>query len=107
LLGDNIRKIRKSKKISINKLSELSGVSLGYLSDLENNKVTNPTINTLDKLSEVLKVPLEFLVSDSEMDKVDVEPETQDDYIEVAKYAREKDISPEKLKTLIDILTKE
>lgn len=56
MLGDNIRKIRKSKKISINTLAKQAEVSLGYLSDLENNKFTNPTLDKLNKLADALGV---------------------------------------------------
>lgn len=55
MVGENIRTIRKLKKISINKLSKLAGVSLGFLSDIENGK-TNPSIDTLEKISEALEV---------------------------------------------------
>ncbi|MDP4146096.1 MAG: helix-turn-helix transcriptional regulator [Bacillota bacterium] len=54
MLGDKIREIRKSKKISINTLSKTTGISLGYLSDLENNKSKNPSIEKLTKIANVL-----------------------------------------------------
>ncbi|MDU4953443.1 helix-turn-helix domain-containing protein [Clostridium sp.] len=59
MLGDNIRKIRKEKKISINNLSKLTGISLGYLSDLENNKATNPSIDKLNLIASKLGVPVD------------------------------------------------
>jgi transcriptional regulator with XRE-family HTH domain len=65
MLGDNIRKIRKMQKISINNLSKIAGVSLGYLSDIENNKGTNPTKETLEKLAVALNVTVdEFFKED-------------------------------------------
>lgn len=65
MLGDNIRKIRKSKKISINNLAKQAEVSLGYLSDLENNKFTNPTLDKLNKLADALGVSVnEFFDGD-------------------------------------------
>lgn len=68
ILGSNIRRIRKSLGISINKLSTLSGISLGYLSDLENNKSSNPTKETLEKIAKALGVPVEKLLEDSSKD---------------------------------------
>lgn len=59
MLGDNIRRLRKTKRISINNLSKMSGVSLGYLSDIENNKGTNPTKETLEKLALALEVTVD------------------------------------------------
>ena len=56
MIGSNIRKIRKSKKISINTLAKMANVSLGYLSDLENNKFTNPTLDKLTDIANALDV---------------------------------------------------
>ena len=58
MLGDNIRKIRKDKKISINKLSKATSISLGYLSDLENNKSKNPSFEKLNTIAKALGVPV-------------------------------------------------
>jgi transcriptional regulator with XRE-family HTH domain len=70
MLGDNIRKIRKARKVSINNLSKISGVSLGYLSDIENNKGTNPTKETLEKLAAALEVTVdEFFKEDLDLTK--------------------------------------
>jgi transcriptional regulator with XRE-family HTH domain len=64
MLGDNIRRIRKSKRISINNLSKASGVSLGYLSDIENDKGVNPTKETLEKLAAALEVTVDEFFKD-------------------------------------------
>lgn len=63
MLGENIRRYRKEKGLSVNKLSELSSVSLGYISGLENNKVNNPTMDKLNKIASVLGVPVSKLMS--------------------------------------------
>ena len=44
-------KVRKEKNISLQELSKKSGVSIGGLSDIENNKVS-PRINTLEKIAD-------------------------------------------------------
>lgn len=69
MLGDKIRCIRKEKKMSINALSKSSGVSLGYLSDLENNKSLNPTMETLDKLAGALGITTKELLTGIEDNK--------------------------------------
>lgn len=68
MLGDNIRRIRKSKKISINKLSSMSGISLGYLSDIENNNAKNPTMDKLQAIADALEVSVsDFLTSEEKL----------------------------------------
>lgn len=69
MLGNNIRNIRKEQKISINKLSKLTGVSLGYLSDLENDKAQNPSLDKLKLIANALNVPVDELLSTTATDK--------------------------------------
>ncbi|MEW8993068.1 helix-turn-helix domain-containing protein [Clostridium sp.] len=76
MLGDNIRAIRKEKKISINKLSKLTGISLGYLSDLENNKAKNPSVDKLNLISSVLDVSIDVLFKD-DIEKWDATLDTE------------------------------
>ncbi len=57
----NIKKIRENKKLSIRKLSQLTGISRTYLNDLENNRKFNPTLDTLYKISSVLDVNIKKL----------------------------------------------
>lgn len=64
MLGDNIRRIRKSKKISINNLNKMTGISLGYLSELENNIAKNPTMDILNKLADTLGVSVNDFFKD-------------------------------------------
>lgn len=50
---------RKRKNISVNKLSKITGISLGYISDLENNKANNPTTDKLKTIADALNVSVE------------------------------------------------
>lgn len=61
--AEMIRSLRNQKGWSIRKLSELSGVSRGLISDLENKQSNNVTIVTLCKLSKALDVKPEELYS--------------------------------------------
>jgi len=78
MLGENIRKHRKAKKMSVNLLSKLSLVSLGYISDLENNKVNNPTMDKLNKIATALGISVSELLSSEE--KLDLIRETINEY---------------------------
>lgn len=71
LLGKKIQLIRKSRNLTQEKLAELIDIETPSLSYLETGKYS-PSIETLQKLSEVLKVqPWEFYyfseISDEEM----------------------------------------
>lgn len=61
-IGDNIKKIRKEKKITQRQLAEEMGISRSYLSDLENNRY-NPSSKTLEALAEKLNVSMLYLTT--------------------------------------------
>jgi len=68
LLGDNIKKIRESKKYSINFLARKCNMSVGYLSDLEKNKKDNPSKDMLQKIADALEVPISSFFDDDMID---------------------------------------
>ena len=49
-------------------LSELSGVSISFLSDLTTGK-GNPSLEVMEKISIALDVPLSFLLESTDLDK--------------------------------------
>ncbi|EOU1827083.1 helix-turn-helix domain-containing protein [Clostridium perfringens] len=57
-IGKNIRRIRKSKGLTIRDLSKKSEVSQGYISDLENERETRPSLDILGKLANALEVSI-------------------------------------------------
>jgi transcriptional regulator with XRE-family HTH domain len=60
-IGTKIRAIRNRKKITIAKMCEATGLSKGFISNVENNN-TSPSINTLQTIAEFLGVPLPYLL---------------------------------------------
>jgi transcriptional regulator with XRE-family HTH domain len=56
LFGKNIKAIREAKGLGVNELSRLSGVNASYISALERDEKKNPSVNTLEKLADALKV---------------------------------------------------
>lgn len=60
-LGTHIREIRKSKKLTLKQLSEISGISIPYLSDVERDAV-NPSWKMLQSIAKSLKISLPEIV---------------------------------------------
>lgn len=63
-IGEKIRKIRKEKKMTLKELSEQTGVSISFLSQVERNKC-NVTLESLRKISDALRVNPSIFFSDS------------------------------------------
>lgn len=51
-----IKEIRTQKNVSLSELSRLTGISKSYLSDLENKKRKNISIDKLCKIAKALNV---------------------------------------------------
>ncbi|GLY10992.1 helix-turn-helix domain-containing protein [Pseudobacillus badius] len=60
-IGSAIRAIRNRKKITIAQMSEGTGLSKGFISNMENNH-TSPSISTLQTVANFLNVPLPYLL---------------------------------------------
>jgi len=62
MIGDNVRRIRKKRGISQEKLARLADISLNTLTKIESGFAQKPTIQTVVKLSKALNVTLDELV---------------------------------------------
>lgn len=60
-IGATIRAIRKRKNITIAQICDTTGLSQGFMSQVETNK-TSPSISTLENIAQALKVPLAYLL---------------------------------------------
>ncbi len=60
-IGSMIREIRKRKNVTIPQLCEGTGLSKGFVSNIENNK-TSPSIATLESIADYLEVPLAYFL---------------------------------------------
>ena len=64
-VGENIKRIRKSKKLSMERLAAESGVSRSMLGQIERGEA-NPSVAILGKLAAALKVPAEVLLENDD-----------------------------------------
>ena len=67
LIGDRIREAREGKHLSQLKLAELANLSLVTVSNMESGKFS-PNLKNLIKVSKVLGVTIDFLVSGSDVE---------------------------------------
>jgi XRE family transcriptional regulator of biofilm formation len=62
MIGNNISALRKLKGFTLSKLSERTGISKSYLSNIERNLKQNPSIHVMEKIASVLDVDLKILL---------------------------------------------
>ena len=63
-IGGRIKYHRLKNSMTLDDLSKISGISSTYLSQIENNKQTNPSVDTLKKITDSMSLPLMSLFED-------------------------------------------
>ena len=61
-ISKNIKKLRQAKGLSQDRLSKLADVSYNSIIKLETGGITNPTIDTLQKIANVFGVSVDDLL---------------------------------------------
>lgn len=69
VLGQNLRRLRTRRGLSLERLAERSGVSRAMLSQVELGNST-PTINVLWKISSALEIPFSALIAEERQEPV-------------------------------------
>lgn len=62
IIAKNIKKLRKDKKLSQDKLSRLADVSHATIIKIESGGIKSPTIDTVQKIANALGVSLDNLM---------------------------------------------
>lgn len=65
MIGDRVKRLRKERDLSISELAVITGVAKSYISSIERNIKSNPSILILEKIAEGLDVPLLTILSEN------------------------------------------
>ncbi|PGT76788.1 helix-turn-helix domain-containing protein [Priestia megaterium] len=84
MIGDRIRTIRVQKRMTLSNLAEKANVTKSYLSNIERNISTNPTIEFVEKVALALNMKPESLL-DWEKDENEISS-FENSFIYVKKY---------------------
>lgn len=63
-VGQKIRQLRKQARITQKDIASRSGLTVSYLSRLENDRIT-PSVKTLRRIADALEVPVSLLFGDT------------------------------------------
>jgi transcriptional regulator with XRE-family HTH domain len=67
-IGENLKRIRKTRNLTIDDLSASSNVSQSMISEIERG-IRNPSITIIWNLANALKVPLNYFLKDERQDE--------------------------------------
>ncbi|MRH42695.1 helix-turn-helix domain-containing protein [Aquibacillus halophilus] len=93
MIGSNIYRIRKQKRLTLSELAERANISKSYLSNIERNLNQNPSIQIIGRIASVLDVNLDKILG-IEQEKT-VYPETE--WIEFVNELKDSGIKKEQL----------
>lgn len=79
--GDTLRRLRESRKISVNQLALYSGISAAQISRIETNKRGNPKPETIKKIASALKYSYEDLLAEAGYIQHENDMEIKEDYV--------------------------
>ena len=86
-----IKKIKKDKKLTNERLSELSGISLGTLNKLLSGATTDPKLSTLTALSNAFSCSMDALLGTASYGDISSLPDIERKYYELAASGQETD----------------
>ena len=75
-LGERLRELRKDGNMKLRHVSEMSELSVPYLSDIERD-VVNPSILSLARIAKIYGMPLSVLLYKVEIDISDTQTDEQ------------------------------
>lgn len=91
MIGENIKKLRKEKGITLSNLAKQSGVSKSYLSSLERGLKTNPSIQIVESVAGVLSIDINELL-DRDINPLKINKEWNEFVEEAIKVGIEKEM---------------
>ncbi|UXS29515.1 XRE family transcriptional regulator [Staphylococcus delphini] len=83
VVAENLQYYRQAHRLSLDKIAQLTGISKTMISQIEKG-AANPSINTLWKIANGLRIPLTSLISEEneaiqKIDRSDIQPIYNDD----------------------------
>ncbi|MDE5413773.1 helix-turn-helix domain-containing protein [Alkalihalobacterium chitinilyticum] len=102
MIGETVKKLRLEKGLSLSELAESAGVAKSYLSSIERNIQSNPSIQFLEKISSVLGVSVETLLNENKEKKPNTEYDLDSAWVELVKEAMDSGVTKEQFREYLE-----
>lgn len=99
MIGERLKHYRKRRGISLSELAERAGVAKSYISSIERNLQSNPSIQFLEKVSKVLHVPVDTLLHDPEDN---VSEDLDEGWLDLVHEAMQSGVSKDEFKEFLE-----
>ncbi|MBL5794105.1 helix-turn-helix domain-containing protein [Bacillus sporothermodurans] len=101
MIGQRIKNFRLQKQLSLSELAEKAGVAKSYLSSIERNIQSNPSVQFLEKIAAVLGISVNSLLHE-EIEKTD-ENELDSDWELLVREAMNSGVSKDEFREFIEL----
>ncbi len=99
MIGERVKMLRKEQGLSLTELANQAGVAKSYLSALERDIQTNPSIQFLEKIAKVLNISVDLLIKEqSEIN----EEELDNEWLEIVEEAMNSGVSKDQFKEFLE-----
>lgn len=107
MVNNKIKSRRTELKMTAKKLSEETGLTPAYISQLENGKRENPSTDVMDKIADALHTTIDYLLNrteDTELQKAEdkIDKYTEQDKLFFSKYKNLNDNAKKQLLKIIE-----
>lgn len=99
MIGEKIKQLRQKKRMSLSELAEKAGVAKSYLSSIERDLQSNPSIQFIEKISQVLEVSVKELIIENNSIH---ETELDSEWVNIVKEAMESGVSKEHFREYLE-----
>ena len=96
LIGEKIKQLRQEKNMSISELAEKAGVAKSYVSSMERNLQSNPSIQFIEKIGNVLGASVNEILRDDQA--ADIEEHLDGDWLKIVQEAMDSGVTKEQFK---------
>lgn len=99
MVGKRIKQLRTEKKLSLSELADRAGVAKSYLSSIERDIQSNPSIHFLEKIAAVLDVSVQTLIHSPTTENNTLDDE---EWLKLARQAMNSGISKEQFREFLE-----
>lgn len=101
MIGKRIQQLRLNKGMSLTELAERAGVSKSYLSTVERDIQSNPSIQFLEKLAEVLDISVHAFLHNTN-DHEENSAALDEEWYEIVREAMESGVSKQQFREFLE-----
>lgn len=103
MIGARVRQYRTAKGLTMSELADRAGVAKSYLSAIERDLQTNPSIQFIEKIANVLDVDINALLKDeAAMNSTDETAALDEEWQKLIAEAMESGVSKEEFKDFLE-----